>query len=125
MGNLTTPILAFALALAGFVAFATFGLKYVFDYRITERGLYLLLARRMPLKVLPLRKIVSVERGPFDGSFWRRGVFTNLRLGNRLRGETVLVKTRGLPIAGVLVTPADPDGFERDLRRLIEARDRT
>jgi hypothetical protein len=119
------PILAFVLLLAAIVAFAAFGMKYVFDYRITERGLYILLARLIPLKVLPLRKIVAVERGPFDRNFWRWGVFTSLRLGNRLRGEAVLVKTRGLPITGVIVTPADPDLFERDLRRLIEARDRT
>jgi len=33
------------------VAFAAFGMKYVFDYRITERGLYILLARLIPLKV--------------------------------------------------------------------------
>jgi hypothetical protein len=120
-----TPVLAFIVLLAAVLAFAAFGMKYVFDYKITDRGLYILVARLVPLKVLPLRRIVAVERGPFDRNFWKWGVFTNVRLGNRLRGESVLVKTRGLPITGVIVTPADPDGFERDLRRLIEARDRT
>ncbi len=117
------PLLVlFALVLA-VVALALFGASYLFDYRLTDRGLYVVVVRLIPVKVLPLRKIAAVERGPFDESFWRWGAFTNVRLGNRPRGETVLVKTRGLPITGVVITPADPDAFERDLRRLLESRD--
>jgi hypothetical protein len=120
---MTTALLLLPLMLAAVLAFLAFGMKYVFDYRVTERGLYLVLARVLPLKLLPIRKIAAVQRGPFDRNFWRWGVFTNLRLGNRLRGELVWVKTRGLPMTGVLVTPQDPDAFERDLNRVLEARE--
>jgi hypothetical protein len=120
---MTTALLLLPLMLAAVVVFLAFGMKYVFDYRVTERGLYLVLARVLPLKLLPIRKIAAVQRGPFDRNFWRSGIFTNLRLGNRLRGELVWVKTRGLPMTGVLVTPQDPGAFERDLNRVLEARE--
>lgn len=114
-------LVLFGLILA-VLALAVFGARYLFDYRLSERGLYVVVLRWVPVKVLSLRRIAAVQRGPFDESFWRWGAFTNVRLGNRPGGEVVLVKTRGLPITGVVVTPADPDAFEQDLRRLLESR---
>ena len=120
-----TPIPALIVLLIVVLGVAAFGLKYIFDYRLTERGLYVVILRLVPVKILPLSRIAGVERGPFDRSFWSTGMFTNVRLGNRLRGEMVLVKAKNLPVTGVVVTPGDPDAFERDLRRLLEARARS
>jgi hypothetical protein len=113
-------VVAMLLMLGVVLGFAAFGLKFVFEYRVTERGLYILLGRVSPIRVLPIRKIVAVQRRPFDRQFWRWGMFTNWRLGNRLCGEIVWVKTRGLPMTGIVVTPRDPDAFERDLAHVIE-----
>lgn len=114
-------VLAIVLTVGVVLGFPAFGMKYLFEYRVTERGLYILLARVLPIRVLPIRKIAAVERGPFDRQVWRWGTFMDWRLGNRLGGEIVRVKTRGLPMTGIVVTPADPDAFERDLARVIEA----
>lgn len=52
------------------------------------------------------------------------GGATDMRLGNRLLGEIVWVRTRGLLLTGVVVAPRDADVFERDLNRAIEAHHR-
>ena len=101
------PLIPF-VGVAAFIIFASFGLSFLYDYRIGPASIDVLLFRHFPIFRMRLVDIISVRRMTLGDAFF--GV-TNLRLSNRLYVWPILIeRNRGL-FRKVVITPARPDEF--------------
>lgn len=104
------PIFA-AIALLCVVIYC---LRFLYDYRVREDSIEVLLFRLIPIYRIRIQNIESI-----DVIGWRElgvGVFT-LRLGNRLvLHDMVLIRKRGF-IRSIVITPSNPYDFVAQVRR--------
>jgi hypothetical protein len=88
------------------------------DYRISDRGLEVMLFRRVPIRIVPLNRIVDVS----DDRVGKWEYLFAFRLGNRFVGQAVVVRTRRPLLWRILITPNDPGEFVKRFRELTQAR---
>ena len=92
-----------------FVVFASvYGLRFVYEYRVKNRAVeivlfHLLLVYRVPVRDIDLIKKISWREASAGGGI--------LRLGNRLTTQCVLIHKRRGWVRRIVITPEDPDGF--------------
>jgi hypothetical protein len=103
--NLVGSIIGAAVV---FFLVAQFGLRFVYDYRVTGGAVEIVLFRTLPVWRIPFLDIESVRIAS-----WKElnllG-FTTLRLGNRFTSRYVVIKKRGW-FRAVAITPADAEKF--------------
>lgn len=104
--------LEFVLALAAFLLFFQFGMRYVLIYRFTDSRVEVLLFGILPVSSTRYDLIIEVKIiSPWMASLWPA-----VWMQNRLIGEFVRIRRSGLP---VLITPDDPEEFVRELQRRV------
>lgn len=89
-----------------------FGRRLVYDYRITDGGIDIVLFRALPIWRIPFDDIEPVRIASWK-ELNLRG-FTTLRLGNRFTSRYVVIKKRGW-FRTVAITPADAEKFVRQI----------
>jgi hypothetical protein len=85
-----------------------FGPRLIYDYRITDCGIDIVLFHGLPIWRIPFDDIESVRIAS-----WKElnlG-FTILRLGNRFTSRYLAIKKRGGWFRTVAITPADAEKF--------------
>ena len=107
------PIFLFLVATA-LVALVVLCLRFIYDYRINDRAIEVLLFRLIPLYRLPFDNIESIKKISLREA--GLGGFT-IRLGNRIMGARLLItKKRGL-FKKIIITPDKIDEFINELER--------
>ncbi len=107
-----------ALVIAGGLMFQLMA-RYLYNYRVTDDEIQIVLFGRIPLRRIPVRDIVEVRRvaNTAINPISNPEVFYSERWGNRIWGNTVFIqKARGLS-RRLLITPDDPDEFIRQVSR--------
>jgi hypothetical protein len=105
-----------AMAAVGIVVFwSLVGLRFLYDYRIRDGRIDILLFRRLPIYRVPIAEIASIAK-----TRWRQlridgGV---LRFGNRLFGDCVLIAKRKGQFRRLVIPPADADAFITQVKSL-------
>jgi hypothetical protein len=85
-----------------------FGRRLIYDYRITDGGIDIVLLRALPIWRIPFDDIESVRIAS-----WKElnlG-FTTLRLGNRFTSRYLVIKKRRGWFRYVAITPVDAEKF--------------
>lgn len=100
------PIGAFAIVL---VVWLADGLRYLYDYRVTEQGIQFLVLRVIPWRCIPFSNIAEIRR---TGS--TEFILTAMNLKNRraqMIRPVLVTKKRSWFSRKFLLTPEDPDSF--------------
>jgi hypothetical protein len=110
LDNLVTLLVGALLLLA-----IIYGLRFIYDFRIRNGAIEVALFRVLPIYRIPIDDIELIQKVG-----WRDPVFGFfiLRLGNRFTSEAVLLKRRRGWIRRIIISPADPDGFIREMKAL-------
>lgn len=94
---------------AALVLFLTFYmLRFIYDYRIKNNAVEILLFRLMPIYRLPVENIESIQSVGWGRLGIGGGV---IRLGNRFCRHGVLIEKRRGWFRYIVITPADVEGF--------------
>jgi hypothetical protein len=89
-----------------------FGRRLVYDYRITDGGIDIVLLRALPIWRIPFDDIEPVRIAS-----WKELNldFTTLRLGNRFTSRYVVIKKSSGWFRYVAITPVDAERFARQI----------
>jgi len=99
-------------AVLGIFLVFQFGRRLVYDYRITDGRIDVVLLRALPIWRIPFDDIESVRIAS-----WKElnlG-FTTLRLGNRFTSRYVVIKKSSGWFRYVAITPVDAEKFARQI----------
>lgn len=104
--NFNLLVVAFG---AAFVLFAViFGLRFVYDYRIENRAIEIVLFHLVPIYRLPFEDIELIRKT----SWSELGVGgITIRFGNRFAGQCVLIQKRNGWFRRIVITPNNADEF--------------
>jgi hypothetical protein len=100
----------FALAIVAVIA----AMPVWYDYDLDERGIRVFVLRRFPVWRIPFDTIEGIRLLAWHET-WLWAVA--LRLGNRIRRETVLVERRSGLIRRIVLSPRDPTGFVSEVSK--------
>jgi hypothetical protein len=94
--------------------------QWLFDYKVTARGLEIYLVGFLTVYILRPKNLVSAQvvYGMFGGFDYGSNSFNTIALGNRFRTTWVLVKKRWWPNF-LAITPKNPKEFARELTCLL------
>jgi hypothetical protein len=106
--NLAVSILGAVVVLCAMV----FSLRFIYDYRVKNHSIEIVLLRAVPIYRIPVDKIESIQETPWS-SLGVGG--TTLRFGNRIFGPCVLVRRRNGLFRRIVITPADADKFVEEV----------
>lgn len=107
-GMHVNPVVGVVGAVLGIFLVFQFGRRLIYDYRITDGGIDIVLFRALPIWRIPFDDIESVRIAS-----WKElnlG-FTTLHLGNRFTSRYLLIKKRGGWFRHVAITPVDAEKF--------------
>ena len=110
-------------SLIAFLAFGAvlitilFGLRFIFDYRIADGAIEIVLFHFLVAYRIPISNIEQI--GMQDGGFylWYLNPFV-FRLQNRVFTRPVLIRRRGALMRKVTITPADPANFIEQVKAI-------
>jgi hypothetical protein len=111
-------MLAAATLAALALAFQCWG-RHLYNYRVRERGIEIVVLGRIVAWRLRFDDITSIRKVSFVET-WRfrdPAVVFSLRLGNRLWGDGALVQRRRGCLRAVLMSPDDVEAFVADGNR--------
>jgi hypothetical protein len=101
-------ILAFPLMFGLTMLFCNYTLPILYGYRVSDSGIWVVVLHLLPVYRISFHNIKEIRRSA-PGELGPTKVFL-LRLGNRIWGEPVLIRKRGL-FRSVVITPDKPDEF--------------
>jgi hypothetical protein len=89
--------------------------RYVYNYRVTPRGIEIVLFGRLPIKRVLFGSIAEIQVGPP-----RREMlpFKGVAFGNRVWGRTVVVRQKAGALT-LFITPDDPEQFVGKVREQL------
>jgi len=97
----------------------------VYNYRITDVGISIVFFGTIPVMriyftdIIQIKKLSYIELLPFNKKT-NHGALSALKFGNRLWGETVLIrKYKGLFFKTIVITPDHADNFISEVMRHI------
>ncbi|WP_284321699.1 hypothetical protein [Dyella acidisoli] len=106
--NLVVSILGFAIILCATVC----TLRFVYDYRVKNHSIEIVLFRALPIYRIPVDNIDLIQKSSWLGL----GIGgAALRFGNRIFGTCVLVRRRSGLFRRIVITPEDADKFINDV----------
>src|SRR6188768_3299449 len=113
----------FVIALLGVCAIgltAIYSLRFLYDYRIANGAIEVLLFRTLSVYRIPISNIEQIGI-PNRRDLWISPLVRPfvLRLGNRFRRNPVLIQRRTGLIRNVVITPDEPDRFIDQVRALL------
>ena len=90
-----------------------FATRFVLDYVVTERGIYLLFFRLLKVRLVSAAAIIGCQvMNSWDLAIPRDvSILFAWRLGNRWAGRCVLVRTRRRFMKAIIMTPRIPEQF--------------
>lgn len=94
--------------------------RYIYNYRISERGIEILLFGIMPLMCMHFKDIVEIKIVPLS-QIWpwvSIRMFFTLRYGNRFWGQAVLVRRQHGIFRAVIITPDDAENFVEKVKAI-------
>lgn len=104
--------LSWLFAVIGFLivlyVVAQFGLRLIYDYRLTGDSLEILLFRVFPVYRVPFKEIESVYMTSWNQA--KLG-FSTLRLGNRFARRFVVIRRKSGSLRVLVITPDRPEEF--------------
>jgi len=92
--------------------------RYFYNYRVTDRGIEIVLFGTFPIKRVAFSNIAEVQVGPAAKEMLP---FKGVAFGNRVWGRTVLVRQRKGIIKRLFITPDNPEQFVRRVRERLLA----
>jgi len=105
--------LTVAIALIGAVLILVIGvpfvLRQIYDYRVTDGAIEIVLFRTLPVYRVHFDDIESVKI--LSWRELRLASITTLRMGNRLAKRYILITRKSGWFRYLAITPADPDSF--------------
>ena len=111
-------MIKFLIGVAAFLLAFHFGMRYVLTYRFTDTRVQAVLFRVLPVSSTSYERITGVS----INSYARVFVGWVLWVPNRLVGPFVLIHRSGLSGLAVLMTPAKPEEFARELSLRVQER---
>jgi hypothetical protein len=85
-----------------------FGLRFLYDYRVHNHAIEVVLFHLLPVYRIPIANIESIQKA----SWSELGIGgSTLRLGNRVFGQGVLIRSRSGWFRRVVISPEDADRF--------------
>jgi len=95
-------------------------LPWLYDCRVREQSIEIVLFRKLPIYRLRLANVVSVVKVSRKELAIKSAQGGTLGLGNRPFGEFVLVTKRKGPFRRIVLTPADAEAFVSEaMSRLV------
>lgn len=86
--------------------------KYIYNYRITDSSVEVVLVGKIPIYKISLRDIDSVEEIGFKDTLTD---FFAIRFGNRLLGPGLRISLSKGIVRKVLITPDNPEKFKMEI----------
>jgi hypothetical protein len=108
----------FVIGVAAFLLAFHFGMRYVLTYRFTDTRVRAVLFRVLPVSSTSYDRITGVSINSYARVFFGWAVW----VPNRLVGPFVLIRRSGLSGLAVLMTPAEPEEFARELSLCVQER---
>jgi hypothetical protein len=108
----------FVIGVAAFLIAFHFGMRYVLTYRFTDTSVQAVLFRVLPVSSTRYDRITEVSINAYMRVFIGWAVW----VPNRLVGPFVLIRRSGLSGLVVLMTPAKPEVFARELSIRVQER---
>ena len=90
-------------------------LRYIYDHDVKNGCFRILLFSSLPLMHVPLAEIRDVREVALKEG-WRRRSFA-LKLGNRIRGDYVIIERKRGILRTLIVTPDNPGEFVKLLQQ--------
>ena len=90
--------------------------RYVYNYQVTDRGIEIVLFGKLPIKRIPFSNIAEVRMGPTAREMLP---FKGIAVGNRVWGQTVLVRQKTGLVKRLFITPDNPEQFVRKVREQL------
>jgi hypothetical protein len=116
MANVVEIVVALAAVLLCSALLFQFAGRYVYNYQVTGRGIEIVLFGRFPLKRVPFNNIAEVRVGPTTREMLP---FKGIAFGNRVWGQTVLVRQKTGLVRRLFITPDNPEQFVRKVREQL------
>ena len=109
-----------AVAAAVFLS-VSYCLRFIYDYRLSDHAVEVLLFGLIPVWNLPFEEIQAIRKVSWRELGIGRSAFRRmLRVGNRLFGQSVLITRKRGWVLHVVVTPKDADGFVSRIERELD-----
>lgn len=108
----------FVLLFFAFLAVAFLSLPFLWDFRVTERGVEEYVLSALRIRTIPFDQISAVRLMKKED--WL-AVRPRQYAGNRLRSKSVLLTKKTGLLRSIALTPADPEGFVAKVGRGIES----
>jgi hypothetical protein len=107
------PLLALIGVLAATTLFARYvGLRLIYDYRLLDDGIGLVLFRSLNIWKIPYSEISDIRKVSWNKGTGRQDIsWFALKLGNRLQGNFVLLRRKKGLLKEIHLTPRDADQF--------------
>ena len=116
MGNAAEIVAALAVVLLCSALVFQFAGRHVYNYRVTDRGVEIVLFGKLPIKRVPFNNIAEVRVAP---TVTEMLPFKGIAFGNRVWGRAVLVRQKRGLIRRLFITPDDPEQFVRKVREQL------
>ena len=105
-------IVSVVLIITVITAFQFLG-RYLYNYRLTEKSVQVVLFGSLPLFSIQYKNIKSAQNVALTETLWPN-LFI-LRFGNRIFGGVVLIKKNNGLVRSILITPDDPEEFTNSI----------
>ena len=90
--------------------------RYLYNYRITDRGIEVVLIGKFPVMRVGFDNIAEIRVGPATKEMLP---FKGIAFGNRVWGRTVLVRQKTGLVRRLFITPDNPEQFVRKVREQL------
>lgn len=118
---MTNVIIVFLSLLIATILLAQFTLRYIYDYQISDIGIEIVLFGKFPIKHIPFNNIEEIRKLTFKETLPFKSIemFSALRFGNRVWGQSLSIRQKKGIIKIVLITPGNTDGFLEEVQKKI------
>lgn len=110
--NIILIVLAIAIMVLLFSCMVSL-FRLLFSYKITSKGIQVLLFNKFPIYRIPFQKIDSI----YTANFLQVALVPGLHFPTRIFKKRVVIKTNGTMFRYVFLTPKGPDGFIKDIQK--------
>lgn len=116
-------VLGLLVAATGSVLLYQTAGRYLINYRLKENEVQIIVCGVLPVKRIPIDKIVDVQRLSAKEAWTRmlvwegREAFCAQAWGNRVWGDALVIRKRARLFELVILTPDNADDFAEEIRR--------
>lgn len=115
---MTNVIVAILILFIVTILIVQFTFRYVYNYRVSNTRIEIVLFGKIPIKSIPFSNIVELRKMAFKETlpFKSMEMFLALRFGNRVWGQIVSIQQKKGLIKTILISPDNADRFIEDVQ---------